>query len=482
MCLTAQINAIGIGFAGAVVLFTQVRWYSFFWFTWKPFQMRCGSQWGRFSLAFNWKKKNHPTFYHVRWLSKICRAKENRPQWRPGICLGFLVEVQLVKFAVLVLTLLNQLTAAVDVDVEILIQLDYALVEAVLFLYGALIHVKLVLQLDLALLLVTVAVIIEHTHNLRLCHYLLLKRRHIKLGIVLEESHGAAQQVGLVGTVHVKLLGQLLCHEVTCQVHHVLSLEIRVLTAHQMQIVIYPVTGTLRVGLVNHSHHIAFLALVIHNERTLVQTAQVHAVHRCYVKALLIMLNGDEGLLVLNLEQAYSLIYVTAYAKSGYMSHDKVTALDLGMLAVLIKMCSQVYREVIEHIRIVEYVAHQAVDAVILKSHIIMEDKTLLTLECPYKILCKQGIHILTQRIELLGADKRLLISLIAHIMQRHAAYLHLRHLLLVLAATGQVKNLIRDGLLAQFVVLERKLAYQVVGILGCSLHGNHAGSLLTGK
>ena len=74
-----------------------------------------------------------------------------------------------------VLALLYQLAAAVHVYVEVLVQFDDALVEAVLFLYGSLAYVKLVLELYLTLLLVTVAVIIEHTHHLGLGYYLLLK-------------------------------------------------------------------------------------------------------------------------------------------------------------------------------------------------------------------------------------------------------------------------------------------------------------------
>ena len=68
----------------------------------------------------------------------------------------------------LILPLLNQLTAAVHVDVEVFVQLDYALIEAVLFLYGSLAYVKLILELYLTLLLVSVAVIVKHTHHLGL--------------------------------------------------------------------------------------------------------------------------------------------------------------------------------------------------------------------------------------------------------------------------------------------------------------------------
>ena len=88
---------------------------------------------------------------------------------------ALLIKVELVELAVLVLTLFYELAAAVHVYVEILVQFDDALVEAVLFLYGTFAHVKLVLQLYLTFLLVAVAVIIEHTHHLGLCHNLLLK-------------------------------------------------------------------------------------------------------------------------------------------------------------------------------------------------------------------------------------------------------------------------------------------------------------------
>ena len=89
--------------------------------------------------------------------------------------LAFLVKVEFVELAVLILTLLYELAAAVYVDVEVLVQFDDALVEAVLFLNGTFAHVKLVLQLNLTLLFITVAVIIEHTHHLRLGYYLLLE-------------------------------------------------------------------------------------------------------------------------------------------------------------------------------------------------------------------------------------------------------------------------------------------------------------------
>ena len=65
------------------------------------------------------------------------------------------------------------------VYVEVLVQFDDALVEAVLFLHGALTYVKLVLQLYLTLLLVTVAVIIKHTHHLGLSHNLLFPNTHL---------------------------------------------------------------------------------------------------------------------------------------------------------------------------------------------------------------------------------------------------------------------------------------------------------------
>ena len=54
-----------------------------------------------------------------------------------------------------------------------------------------------------------------------------------------------------------------------------------------------------------------------------------------------------------------------------------------------------------------------------------MKHKTLLTLERAYKVLGEQGVHILAQRKQFLGAYKRLLISLIAHIVQGQALYLH---------------------------------------------------------
>ena len=137
------------------------------------------------------------------------------------------------------------------------------------------------------------------------------------------------------------------------------------------------------------------------------------------------MLNGKESLLVLYLEQTYCLIYVTADAHTRNMSHDKIAALDLGMLAVLIKVCGQIDREIIKHARIVEYVRYQPVNAVILKPHVIMEHKTLLTLERAYKVLGEQGVHILAQRKQFLGAYKRLLIGLVTDIVQRQALYLH---------------------------------------------------------
>ena len=60
---------------------------------------------------------------------------------------ALLIKVELVELAVLVLALLYELAASVHIDVEVLVQFDDALVEAVLFLDSTLADVKLVLEL-----------------------------------------------------------------------------------------------------------------------------------------------------------------------------------------------------------------------------------------------------------------------------------------------------------------------------------------------
>ena len=136
------------------------------------------------------------------------------------------VEIKFVELAVLVLALLDEGAAAVYVYVEILVKLDYAFIEAVLLFYRSWINIKLVLQLHLTFLLISVTVIIKHTHHLGLSYYLLLETLHVKLGGILKIVHGTAQQIGLVGTVQIKLLGQFLCYKVSGKVHYILGLEI----------------------------------------------------------------------------------------------------------------------------------------------------------------------------------------------------------------------------------------------------------------
>ena len=65
-----------------------------------------------------------------------------------------LLVIDLVKFALLVLALLQQIAVAVDLDMEIAVELDDALIGARLFPDGGIGNGELVLDADVALLLV----------------------------------------------------------------------------------------------------------------------------------------------------------------------------------------------------------------------------------------------------------------------------------------------------------------------------------------
>lgn len=65
-----------------------------------------------------------------------------------------LLVIDLVKFALLVLALLQQIAVAVDIDMEIAVELDDALIGARLFPDGGIGNGELVLDADVALLLV----------------------------------------------------------------------------------------------------------------------------------------------------------------------------------------------------------------------------------------------------------------------------------------------------------------------------------------
>ena len=50
---------------------------------------------------------------------------------------------------------------------------------------------------------------------------------------------------------------------------------------------------------------------------------------------------------------------------------------------------------------------------------------------------------------------------------------------LVVDCTSDDVEKFARDGLLAALVVLQVELTKQFVGVVGCSLHGHHAGGML---
>ena len=53
---------------------------------------------------------------------------------------------------------------------------------------------------------------------------------------------------------------------------------------------------------------------------------------------------------------------------------------------------------------------------------------------------------------------------------------------ILLHAAADNVEQFGGNGLLARLVVRQGQFAQEFIGVVGCNLHGNHAGGVLAGK
>ena len=340
--------------------------------------------------------------------------------------------VYFVVFALLVFALLNELAVAVDVDVEVLVQLDDALEGACLLLDGALADVELVGQLHVVLALIGLAVLLETVDDIGLFQHVAGEVVHIEILVLLEKLDAPAQHIGLVGLGDLELLGQLVGDELLVGLHHLVCLVVFVLPLAYLQESVAPVGGVYTaVGGIDRAHNIALVRLEIEDQRAFVQLVDVDALMHLQTvfggggivallpRPLLFAVHHlQEGLLVFRLEESHRLRGFAVELATGEIDDKEVAPFDVGMQALLVEPAGDVLRLEEKAIGVVEDVGYVAVDLVHLQMVVVIEVVIFLGLERGDEIAHQQVLQLLGERQRGGGEHQPLLGGLDAHAMQ----------------------------------------------------------------
>lgn len=130
---------------------------------------------------------------------------------------------------------------AMDVHVEVLVQLQYVAEIFFLILYGIVGYGEFLRQFDVVVGFVLVFEMLEGVDDFRFLHHVCLETVFRKDIYIFEKVDGTVEHVDLVGTRDVVVLIVNVFHEVFAKVQVVRCLEIAVGIGFQAQEVVHPV-------------------------------------------------------------------------------------------------------------------------------------------------------------------------------------------------------------------------------------------------
>ena len=244
---------------------------------------------------------------------------------------------------------------AVDDDLDLAVEADDALVGALLAAEGVVGDVEAVVDHHVVLLLEAPFVLAEALDDFGLFDDLVGELLHLEGVVLLEELQGAIQQVDLVGLGDFELLGQRLGDEVLGHGHRVLRVRVAVLALAHVEEVVHPVLRLdASVGVIDHGHHIAVLALLVEDEAALVELLDVDALLAFEVEVPALVQHPQERVLVLRLEQTDGVHGVAIHDAVAEIDGVELAALDFRVGALVVEMTSKVLRLVHKTIYIVK--------------------------------------------------------------------------------------------------------------------------------
>ena len=275
-----------------------------------------------------------------------------------------------------------------DVDVEILVQFDDALVGAGLFFDGALADVVAVGQRYLVFFLVLLAVLAETVYHFRLGNHLLGEGLQVEIVVLLEVVAAAVEHVGLVGLADtLELLGQLVGDKLFVCLHLGVGVVVLILALAYVQEVVFPIEGIgAAVGGIDHAHDIAFVVLAVENQCAFVQLVGVDAV--LHLQAVLrlragvvslrappffVVQNLEERLFVFGLEKSDGIHLFTIEHALGEIDHKEFATLDIGVGGGVVEVARQPARLFHQAIGLCKNLLATAIDLVEVQIVVVVE-------------------------------------------------------------------------------------------------------------
>ena len=234
---------------------------------------------------------------------------------------------------------------------EIAVELDDALIGARLFPDGGIGNGELILDADVALLLVLLFVAREALHDLGLADHLFGKVVERKIVLLPEVFHRLVEHLGLVGLRHVELRGKMPGHVFLAHGQDVVRVVVVVLPRADMQEIVDPVTRFRPVGVVHDADGEAFFALGIEHEAPFVQFVDVDSLAGGDMQLPVLLPDLEERIAGLGLEKPDGIDRLAPETAAGEIDDVKFAALDLRVCARLVKVPGKAHGVVVERCR-----------------------------------------------------------------------------------------------------------------------------------
>ncbi len=159
----------------------------------------------------------------------------------------------------------------------------------------------------------------------------------------------------MVGLGDFELLRQRLGDEVLGQGHRVLRVRVAVFALAHVQEVVHPVLRLdAAVGVIDHGHHEAVLALLVEDEAALVELLDVDALLAFEVEVAALVQHAQERVLVLRLEQSDGVHGVAVHDAVAEIDGVELAALDFRVGALVVEVFGEVHGLFVERVGVVE--------------------------------------------------------------------------------------------------------------------------------
>ena len=287
--------------------------------------------------------------------------------------------INLVILSSFIFSLLNMVAVAVDDDLDFAVEADDAFVGTLLPFEGMVGNGERVVDGDVVLRLVVALEVVEALDNLRLFDDLVGELFHIEGVLLLEELQRPVQQVDLVGLGDLELFRQRLGDEVLGHRHHVLGVRILVLPLPHMQEIVNPVLCLYSaVGVIDHRHHIAVLALAVEDQAALVELLDVDALLALEVEVNALVQHLQERVLVLRLEQPDGVHRLVVHDAVAEIDRIELSALDFGVGALVVEVFGEVDGLLEQCLGVVEDLRRRPIDHVVFDAAVVVEFEEFL--------------------------------------------------------------------------------------------------------